>query len=125
MKKVVVPFVMLIGLSFYNKKDYQTAAGVLASVSGPSSDVSIYLAICYLALKDTGKARKSLDNAEKVGNASLEALGDLGTLEANLGDYDKALRDLIAREAGKRLIALGGTMPTATAGRRRRSERVR
>ena len=85
---------LLIGLSFYNKKDYQTAAGVLASVSGPSSDVSIYLAICYLALKDTGKARKSLDSAEKVGNASLEALGDLGTLEANLGDYDKALRDL-------------------------------
>ncbi len=37
----------------------------------------------------------------------------------------KALRDLVTREAGKRLIALGGTMPTATAGRRRRTERTR
>ena len=32
-----------------------------------------------------------------------------------------ALRQLLAREAGKRLIALGGTMPNARAGRRRRS----
>jgi len=37
----------------------------------------------------------------------------------------KALRDLIALEAGKRLIALGGTMPNATAGRRRRSVKTR
>jgi Arc/MetJ family transcription regulator len=35
----------------------------------------------------------------------------------------KALRDLIAIEAGKRLIALGGTMPDFRAGRRRPAER--
>jgi Arc/MetJ family transcription regulator len=33
----------------------------------------------------------------------------------------EALRELIAREAARRLIALGGTMPKAKAGRRRRS----
>jgi Arc/MetJ family transcription regulator len=32
----------------------------------------------------------------------------------------EALRSLIAREAGKRLAALGGTMPGVRAGRRRR-----
>jgi Arc/MetJ family transcription regulator len=37
----------------------------------------------------------------------------------------KALRDLIAGEAGKRLIALGGTMPDFQAGRRRRTEASR
>jgi Arc/MetJ family transcription regulator len=37
----------------------------------------------------------------------------------------EALRHLIALEAGKRLIALGGTMPNATAGRRRRSVKTR
>jgi Arc/MetJ family transcription regulator len=34
----------------------------------------------------------------------------------------EALRRLIQREAGKRLAALGGTMPHFEAGRRRRSE---
>lgn len=34
----------------------------------------------------------------------------------------EALRRLIQREAGKRLAALGGTMPDYEAGRRRRSE---
>ena len=33
----------------------------------------------------------------------------------------EALRGLIAREAGRRLAALGGTMPHFKAGRRRRS----
>ena len=37
----------------------------------------------------------------------------------------KALRDLVSIEAGKRLIALGGTMPNAKAGRRRRSKKTR
>ena len=37
----------------------------------------------------------------------------------------KALQDLVTWEASKRLIALGGTMPDATAGRRRRSARTR
>ena len=36
-----------------------------------------------------------------------------------------ALRDLVAAEAAKRLVALGGTMPSARAGRRRRSKKVR
>ena len=33
----------------------------------------------------------------------------------------EALRELISREAARRLMALGGTMPDADAGRRRRS----
>jgi Arc/MetJ family transcription regulator len=37
----------------------------------------------------------------------------------------EALRTLIQLEAGKRLVALGGTMPDATAGRRRRSKKTR
>jgi Arc/MetJ family transcription regulator len=34
----------------------------------------------------------------------------------------EGLRALIARESAKRLVALGGSLPTATAGRRRRSD---
>jgi Arc/MetJ family transcription regulator len=37
----------------------------------------------------------------------------------------EALRNLIAREAARRLAALGGTMPGFRAGRRRRSGKVR
>jgi Arc/MetJ family transcription regulator len=37
----------------------------------------------------------------------------------------EALRTLIQIEAGKRLAALGGTMPGAKAGRRRRSVKTR
>jgi Arc/MetJ family transcription regulator len=37
----------------------------------------------------------------------------------------EALRGLIAREAGKRLAALGGTMPHFRAGQRRRSTKTR
>jgi Arc/MetJ family transcription regulator len=37
----------------------------------------------------------------------------------------QALRELVSREAARRLIARGGTMPDARAGRRRRSEKVR
>jgi len=37
----------------------------------------------------------------------------------------KALQELVTWEASKRLIALGGTMPDATAGRRRRSKKIR
>ena len=37
----------------------------------------------------------------------------------------EALRELISREAARRLIALGGTMPNAKAGRRRRSAKTR
>ena len=35
------------------------------------------------------------------------------------------LKALIEREAARRMIALGGTMPKATAGRRRRSMKTR
>ncbi len=35
----------------------------------------------------------------------------------------EALRSLIAREAGRRLAKLGGSVPKASAGRRRRSAR--
>ena len=34
----------------------------------------------------------------------------------------EALKSLVAREAGRRLVALGGTDPTATAAPRRRPE---
>jgi Arc/MetJ family transcription regulator len=37
----------------------------------------------------------------------------------------EALRELISREAARRLIALGGTMPNAQAGKRRRSAKAR
>jgi Arc/MetJ family transcription regulator len=37
----------------------------------------------------------------------------------------EALRQLISREAGKRLAALGGTMPAFEAGRRRRPTQAR
>jgi Arc/MetJ family transcription regulator len=37
----------------------------------------------------------------------------------------RALRDLVASEAGKRLVALGGTMPDFQAGRRRRTAKAR
>ena len=37
----------------------------------------------------------------------------------------QALRELVSREAARRLIARGGTMLDARAGRRRRSEKVR
>jgi len=37
----------------------------------------------------------------------------------------KALRELIQWEAAKGLIAMGGTMPNAKAGRRRRSKKTR
>lgn len=82
---------LLIGLSLYRKKDYQSATRVLASVSSPSSDVYIYLAICSLALNDSEAASQYLANAEKIGEASLEAFHDLGTLAAQAGDFDRAL----------------------------------
>jgi tetratricopeptide (TPR) repeat protein len=85
---------LLIGLSFYHKKDYQRAARVLASVSRPSSDVYIYLAICSLALNESQAASQYLASAEKMGQASLEALHDAGTLEAQAGNFDKALEYL-------------------------------
>src|SRR6266446_6100087 len=77
---------LLMGLSFYHQADYRRAAQVLASVTNPSSDVYIYLAICSLALKDLQTARQYLTNAEKTGEASLEALHDVGTLEAQAGN---------------------------------------
>jgi len=82
---------LLMGLSFYHKADYRRAAEVLASVTNPSSDVYIYLAICSLALKDVQTARQYLTNAEKTDKASLEALHDVGTLLGQLGNLDEAL----------------------------------
>jgi Arc/MetJ family transcription regulator len=38
---------------------------------------------------------------------------------------DKALRELVQWEAGKRLAEMGGTMPNFKAGRRRRSKKTR
>ncbi len=37
----------------------------------------------------------------------------------------EALRELVSREAARRLAALGGTMPSFGAGRRRKSGRAR
>jgi len=84
---------LLMGLSFYHEGDYRRAAEVLASVTNPSSDVYIYLAICSLALKDLQTARRYLTNAERTGKASLEALNDVGTLLAQAGGLDEALSD--------------------------------
>jgi Arc/MetJ family transcription regulator len=37
----------------------------------------------------------------------------------------EGLRELVAREAARRLIALGGAMPAVRAGRRRKPEKAR
>jgi Arc/MetJ family transcription regulator len=42
-------------------------------------------------------------------------------IEGKTALIHEALRELISRAAARRLIALGGTMPKATAGPRRRS----
>jgi hypothetical protein len=46
-------------------------------------------------------------------------------IEENTALIHKALREMIAAEAGNRLNALGGTMPDFLAGRRRQTEASR
>jgi len=55
----------------------------------------------------------------------LKTARELTGIENKTALIHKALRHLIAFEAGQRLIALGGTMPNARAGRRRRSVKTR
>ena len=51
----------------------------------------------------------------------LRTARELSGIEEKSALVDAALRHLIARAASQRLIALGGTMPKAAAGRRQRS----
>lgn len=82
---------ILIGLSFYHRKDYERASTLLRSVQQPSPDVYLYLAVCSFALKDRVKALEYLDRAEGMGGASLEALHLVGTQAYYAGDLQMAL----------------------------------
>lgn len=53
----------------------------------------------------------------------LQSAREYTGIEEKTALIHKALRELIAREAAKRLAALGGIMPDFRAGRRRRSIR--
>jgi Arc/MetJ family transcription regulator len=55
----------------------------------------------------------------------LETARDYTGIEEKTALIHEALRRLVRHEAGKRLIALGGTMPDAAAAPRRRSKKTR
>ena len=55
----------------------------------------------------------------------LETAREYSGIQEKTALIHQALRELVARGAARRLIALGGTMPNFEAGRRRRSEKVR
>lgn len=63
------------------------------------------------------KMRTTLNLDEELLRTAREYSG----IEEKTALIHEALRELISRAAARRLIALGGTMPKATAGRRRRS----
>jgi Arc/MetJ family transcription regulator len=65
--------------------------------------------------------RTTLNLDEQLLNQAREYTG----IQEKTALIHEALRELIVREAGKRLIALGGTMPGVRAGRRRRSGTAR
>jgi Arc/MetJ family transcription regulator len=60
-----------------------------------------------------------------IDDGLLEKARKFTGIEEKTALIHKALQELVTWEASKRLIALGGTMPDATAGRRRRSPKVR
>jgi Arc/MetJ family transcription regulator len=63
------------------------------------------------------KMRTTLNLDEELLNSAREYTG----IQEKTALIHEALRELIARGAARRLIALGGTMPNVQAGRRRRS----
>jgi Arc/MetJ family transcription regulator len=67
------------------------------------------------------KTRTTLNLDEELLNSAREYTG----IQEKTALIHEALRELIARGAARRLIALGGTMPAAVAGRRRRSANPR
>lgn len=68
-----------------------------------------------------GKMRTTLNLDEELLRSAREYSG----IQEKTALIHEALRELISREAARRLIALGGTMPNAQAGRRRRSATTR
>ena len=67
------------------------------------------------------KVRTTLNLDEELLRSAREYSG----IQEKTALIHEALRELISRGAAQRLIALGGTMPKAQAGRRRRSARTR
>jgi Arc/MetJ family transcription regulator len=67
------------------------------------------------------KTRTTLNLDDELLNTARELSG----IQEKTALIHEALRELIARGAARRLIALGGTMPNFQAGRRRRSEKTR
>jgi Arc/MetJ family transcription regulator len=63
------------------------------------------------------KMRTTLNLDEELLNSAREYTG----IQEKTALIHEALRELIARGAAKRLIALGGAMPNVEGGRRRRS----
>ncbi|HXB71772.1 MAG TPA: type II toxin-antitoxin system VapB family antitoxin [Candidatus Acidoferrales bacterium] len=64
----------------------------------------------------TSTTRTTLNLDEQLLSQAREFTG----IQEKTALIHEALRELIVREASKRLIALGGTMPGVRAGRRRR-----
>jgi Arc/MetJ family transcription regulator len=67
------------------------------------------------------KMRTTLNLDEELLRSAREYSG----IQEKTALIHEALRELISRGAAQRLIALGGTMPNAEAGRRRRSAAAR
>jgi len=65
--------------------------------------------------------RTTLNLDEEILREAREYTG----IEEKTALINAGLKALIEREAARRIIALGGTMPNATAGRRRRSSKTR
>jgi Arc/MetJ family transcription regulator len=71
-------------------------------------------------LMHMSKTRTTLNLDEQLLSQAREFTG----IQEETALIHEALRELIAREAGKRLAALGGTMPNFRAGRRRGSTKT-
>ncbi len=67
------------------------------------------------------KTRTTLNLDEEL----LESAREYSGIQEKTALIHEALRELISRAAAQRLIALGGTMPNAHAGRRRRYAKTR
>jgi Arc/MetJ family transcription regulator len=68
-----------------------------------------------------GKTRTTLNLDAEL----LQSAREYSGIQEKTALIHEALRELISREAARRLIALGGTMPKMQAGRRRRSVKTR
>jgi Arc/MetJ family transcription regulator len=67
------------------------------------------------------KTRTTLNLDDELLNTARELSG----IQEKTALIHEALRELVAREAARHLIARGGTMPNFQAGRRQRSEKTR